>query len=335
MEANGEATPLIAGVKKNLPKTRGALSASKRWLTVEPVVMTAAFGYGILLVVISQYLHKHFVDMYVHNTTLKNFSLCDANASEEQVNINDRVQAQTSLWTTYLTSCMAVTSLPVSTLLGSLSDQIGRKLPLALPLVGLFLCCCCSVVTIHFELPLFVFLIGTALLGLSGGFMLLVTVSYAYIADITTEEKRMFRIVVVEVLLFLMAGFPQIAIGYVITHFGFSVPFIVGAAMTLIGLAYVMIPGCLKETVEFNHEDTKRPIKTAVRDIIKVFKVSENNRRWIIIFYLLVIFVMVGLGTGSISATSIYGMGRPFCLSPEEIGFFIFACLMSTGLGKF
>lgn len=334
MEGSGESTPLITGVKTNLPKTRGALKASKRWITVEPVVMAAAFGFGILLVVISQYIHQHFVDLYVHNTTLKNFSLCDANASEEQMKINDKVQAQTSLWTTYLTTCVSITSLPVSTLLGALSDQIGRKIPIILSLVGLFLCCCCSVVTIHFGLPLYMFLVGMALLGLSGGFMLLVAASYAYIADVTKEENRMFRIVLLEVLLFLMAGFPQIAIGYVITHMGFSVPFIAGAAVTLIGIAYAVIPGCLIETVEFNREDIKRPIKTAIRDIIQVLKVTENNRRWIIICYLFVIFVMIGLGTGSLSITSIYAMGRPFCLLPEEIGFFIFACLMSTGLGK-
>ncbi|PIK39880.1 putative proton-coupled folate transporter [Apostichopus japonicus] len=65
-----------------------------------------------------------------------------------------------------------------------------------------------------------------------------------------------------------------------------------------------------------------------------ILKVKENRRHIKIILYMVVAFAMTGFGSGSFAVTVLYGMGAPLCLSPEDIGLFLFGSLMSAGVGS-
>lgn len=328
-----ETTPLIKDDRDNIPKSRGAVLASRRWITVEPIIMAVALGYGILMVVQSQYVHHYFTNIYGGNVS---YSQCLPNISDSQLRVNEEIQAETTLWSIYMTVCVSIGSIPVGFVLGSYSDQIGRKIPLGISVSGMFLCSLSSFLTILFELPLWYLLLGTGILGLSGGFMLMVSVCMSYAADVTDENNRMIHIIVLDVLLFLMVGVPQLGIGFLIKNVGYAVPFLIVMTVSLLVLAYIIIPGLLLETVERNVVGGVRsPVKKTFSDAMGILKVKENRRHIKIILYMVVAFAMTGFGSGSFAVTVLYGMGAPLCLSPEDIGLFLFGSLMSAGVGKY
>ena len=76
------------------------------------------------------------------------------------------------------------------------------------------------------DLPIWYLLIGSFLDGCTGYYVTMLMGCFAYIADITEPEERQFRIVVVELLMFISGIFGPIGVGYWIKEMGYLWPLV-------------------------------------------------------------------------------------------------------------
>ena len=81
-------------------------------------------------------------------------------------------------------------SLVVALIMGPLSDVVGRKPALVLPLLGNLIRSLLILFCQLFDLPLYMTIIGTALDGCLGGPAVFIGTAYAYMADTASSEKR-------------------------------------------------------------------------------------------------------------------------------------------------
>jgi DHA1 family tetracycline resistance protein-like MFS transporter len=132
-----------------------------------------------------------------------------------------------------LVSTYSVAQLVGAPLLGRLSDRFGRKPLLMLSIMGSTL----GFVTLAFAPALWVLFVARAIDGLTGGN---ITIAQAYVADVTTPEERG------RVLGFVGAAFGLgfvigPALGGALVRFGYAVPALVAAGLTLVNLALVAV----------------------------------------------------------------------------------------------
>lgn len=83
-------------------------------------------------------------------------------------------------------------------LLGSWSDQAGRRPVLIIPNVGLALQSVVYLVVMYLKLPVGYLLLGRMLSGILGDFNAILAGCFAYIADISDRRSRTFRVAILE-----------------------------------------------------------------------------------------------------------------------------------------
>lgn len=171
--------------------------------------------------------------------------ICDALADRNTANYTKEEAAVQLLvasmqgWKTIIQSflpCMLIL------FLGAWSDRIGRRKPcMLLPIIGEFLTTVGLIVNTYFfdELPMEVAGVTEALFpGLTGGWVTMFMGIFSYIADVTTEETRTFRIGIVN--LFCSLGIPvgMALSGILLKEIGFYGIFSISAVLYLISFIY-------------------------------------------------------------------------------------------------
>ena len=90
--------------------------------------------------------------------------------------------------------------------LGGFSDKFGRKIIMFVIFIGQFIQSINGLMVVYFELNMYLFLIGGATNGLTGGFGAALIAGYSYAADITPKRWRTIRIGFVQVAIFAGAA---------------------------------------------------------------------------------------------------------------------------------
>jgi len=96
---------------------------------------------------------------------------------------------------------------------GPLSDKWGRKPILLIAYAGAVAQIIIDFLTIHFDWSPYVFYIGNAIQGASGGIMALFCAATSYITDVTTEQNRALRIYIMEGSFFIALGLVLAGVG--------------------------------------------------------------------------------------------------------------------------
>ena len=164
--------------------------------------------------------------------------------------------------------------------LGSLSDRMGRKPALSLCTLGYIASAINSILVVYFHLPILAFIPGDLISGMCGGLALLLSTGATYVTDVTSPEKRTFRIVVVEAAVFIGFGIGQIALGFSVQYSTnqsldkYILPLWVALGCGIASLLYTTIPGVLLETVDKKNIREAAKISTVFRGIYKLIKVN-------------------------------------------------------------
>ncbi|CAG8620627.1 3713_t:CDS:2 [Acaulospora morrowiae] len=163
------------------------------WLIPAFFVVAVTFGIGISPKV-KFYVNVVCRDYYSskqENTTQKFFVLNNDELPDDMCNIPE-VQAGVSQLILVLNLCTAIPGVFVLGTLGSLSDRWGRRMMLFLASVGMTMLSLCILLAGNFwsYFGIKILIIGYLIDGFSGGVLLFITVSYAYIADCTTPTQR-------------------------------------------------------------------------------------------------------------------------------------------------
>ncbi|GBB85126.1 hypothetical protein RclHR1_01170010 [Rhizophagus clarus] len=183
-------TPIKKIKKKVWHKT-----ASAYWLLPSFMLIAIINGLGITAKV-QFYLRAVCYDYYSSKNTGPSFSasflINPINDYPDELCNNADVQAATSRFLMIMDLCSAVPAIFVLAPLGSLSDIKGRKISLLIATVGLALTTLTLLMvgTSIDTFGLYFLLVGALLEGITGGFISLVTSSYAYATDCTPPTER-------------------------------------------------------------------------------------------------------------------------------------------------
>ena len=108
------------------------------------------------------------------------------------------METLTAQWNLYINLGGFSVGLLMVPLLGSWSDVAGRRPVLILPNLGLALQAAVYLVVMYLKLPVVYFLVGRVLCGLSGDFNVVLASCFSYVADISDQRSRTFRVAILE-----------------------------------------------------------------------------------------------------------------------------------------
>lgn len=244
--------------------------------------------------------------------------------------VDHSVETESSHWLLYCNIAYGLPSIMVTLLYGGISDQVGRKPFIILPIVGNMVNTIVMLVVAYSATSqLYCFLIGAFVAGLFGNFAIFNLAAYSYAADISSHSNRTLHIGVLESMTYLGATLSGIIGGFWLSSGGFGPPlaFIVG--LDLLAIVYVCV--ALPETHVGIHEGNRSSlVRGAVVNIMDITKVTLNSWRMIV---LLLIFFVVELNFLGISDTVIlYTLGEPLCWSYRLVGYFLAASVFLNGM---
>ena len=204
---------------------------------------------------------------------------------------------------------------------GSYSDTIGRRLALVSPVIGSISSILVQMCIVYFDLPVWCFLFGVVEY-FFGGFYVLITGIFAYIADTVPEEKRAMRMAILDAVFLATAAVGSVTVGYLIHITGYFIPYIFCLVGKLVTLMYVFF--FVPETVrKAPNESTKRlrQILKNIKNGIKLCLVDNDTGRCMKINLLLLTYLIADLISTS-SIMILFELNTPLCWSSVLIGYF-------------
>ena len=210
----------------------------KRWLTVEPIILLYYIYYSPCLLVADQYIFNSLSEKY--NLNSSNNSVCGCNNQSGQGNVEEQVQSESSRVMLVLNSVGTVTAMASSLFFGAYSDDGGRKVVNTLPMVGSMLKSDCFLLVISLKLSYWYLVIGMFIEGFFGSILTCLMGCYAYIADISSVERRTFRVTLLEVFVGASTAVSQLISGYLIKSIGYFYIFLILFICTLLNLTYTL-----------------------------------------------------------------------------------------------
>ena len=204
---------------------------------------------------------------------------------------------------------------------GSFSDRIGRRLVLIAPIIGSLSTILVQMVIVYFNLPVWCFLFGVVE-NFFGGFYLMITGIFAYIADTIPKERRAVRMTILDAIILGTAAISNIIVGFLIHAMGFFIPYIfclAGKTLTLV-YAVCFIPETVRRTTD-NRQRICNEMFTNLKNGIKLYLMDNGAGRRLQLNLLLLSF-LVGEMISTSSILTLFEMNSPLCWNSVFIGYF-------------
>ena len=328
------------------------LHRPRSWLTVEPVLLFYMFS-TFLSYNTSQVFLKHAICQQTPNctallsqgqnvsstTTSDTQGLGLNSCGDELHDIEQRVQSEASHWLLYLNIASGTPSIAVSLFYGGLSDLLGRKLFIILPVIGTAFNAATVLAVIYFGnvLPLAFLLLGSLVAGLLGNFSVVNFAVYSYASDVSSDTKRTRQIGILESMTYLGGTLSLVLGGLWITRVqSFAPPLWCTIACNAAILIYVIV--ALPESWAFQSNSGLGQIW--LQNLLQ--SVGNNLRGYFTLLFtswrlaiLMVMFFVVEINfLGITDVVIFYSLGEPLCWSPDFIGYFLALKVFLSGLGS-
>ena len=174
-------------------------------ITVEPIMFFFIFSKYLYLSLIELYFYQKFGlqalndanSSVTDSSLLPNHSFCVNSSLLDDVlgnGTNDKVEGDALflILMTYVSDDL--TSILACLIAGPLSDRYGRKPAILFALLGNLLAAIVNVLLVYFNVSEYYFVGSSLLMGVTGGFTIVMTVSLAYVADVSSKRSLTFRI---------------------------------------------------------------------------------------------------------------------------------------------
>ncbi|XP_055334902.1 proton-coupled folate transporter-like [Paramacrobiotus metropolitanus] len=202
-----------------------------------PVVLLFGLSFGVSQPVYTELIKDRVCEIILGYPK----ELCEDNKLSANRHAEDSVRTLASNYVFYRNLVMSLPCVLLSQFIGQWSDKYGRKVPMLMPFLGLFLCgvilLLCAYLPIHPMYMLFASLLAACL----GGWMMFPMALFAYIGDYTNESNR-------TLIMGIAAGVQAIGNtagmligGTLLHHYGFAVPFYLFCALHVASFIYVVI----------------------------------------------------------------------------------------------
>ncbi|XP_055751798.1 proton-coupled folate transporter [Salvelinus fontinalis] len=292
-------------------------------VSVEPVLFLSMFSLSLQWPLSTQYLWDRISEDVGYNGTKGGGC---ANTSGSPDPLQKEVETLTAHWNLYINLGGFAVGLFVVTLLGSWSDQGGRRLVLILPSLGLALQAGVYLLVMYLKLPVAWFLLGRLLSGLSGDFNTILAGCFAYVADTSDRGSRTFRVAVLEACLGLAGMLASIIGGQWRRAQGYINPFWLVLATNLAAAlyAYLFVPESVTpdpsaKLFTTRHHRAVYRLYSALGDPTEVGSYTKW-RRYKLWLYIFCFFLVVTVHFGSRELYVLYELSSPLCWGPGLIG---------------
>lgn len=300
------------------------------------------FGTYLYLALIELYYYQQYGLEALRNSnfTLPNQSFCVNSTLLDSVignGTNDLVQTRTSQLVLITSSTGQVTSVAVALVAGPLSDRFGRKPILLFALVGNLLAAVCNLLIVLFKLDMHFFIGSGILMGLTGAFSVIMTVSVAYLADTGSKRWLTLRINILQAMLYTSQALSDAVTGQWLKRTGcYFDPLLwlilVSSIMVLLYLPWVPEPLSKKERLErFRMEGGIAAL------LFKGFRIflCPGYSRWRLWCALLVLAITVINGIGAFELLALFQIHDPLDWGPGKIGWYGMASTLTQAFSMF
>lgn len=314
------------------------------WLTVEPVLFLYMFASFLSYSTLQVYL-KHALCIANPNCTATANSpnstagLSDGSCGQEPHEVEQLVQSEASHWLLYLNIASGIPSILFSLFYGSLSDVLGRRLFIVLPVVGTAFNAAIILLVIYLPnlLPLAFLLLGSLVSGILGNFSVVNFAVYSYVSDVSAEMGRTRQIGVLESMTYLGGTVSLVLGGVWITrsHY-YAAPFWCVIACNVAILVYVIValPESWKPlTVSISHHNRLSTLCNLIgRNLISYFKLLFTNWRLAMLNFIYFVVEINFLGIADV--VIFYSLGEPLCWSANLVGYFLALKVFLNGMAS-
>nr|XP_023661138.1 solute carrier family 46 member 3-like [Paramormyrops kingsleyae]XP_023661139.1 solute carrier family 46 member 3-like [Paramormyrops kingsleyae] len=287
---------------------------------VEPVVALYSFACFLIYPLVSQYVYRRMWQDLTNTTypTTDNASSCMVNTNQSS---HEKVQRAASLFSLYNELFSMIPSLIVTLLLVAYSDHRGRKISIALPLVGSLVYTSSFLAISFFELNIYLLIVANFASSLFGGVGTMLGGCFSYIADLCSDGKlKTLRMAGVDMVLGLLSGVASISTGYFLRASGFNWPFFTAFLCHAANLLYVIV--LLEETWKSpDLQEMQPPLKKLVTGVYRLFALASRRRNMVLILLLLIFFTYSFSNIGGLALVTLYELNEPLCWSEILIGY--------------
>ncbi len=301
-------------------------------ITVEPIMFLFMFSTYIYLALIElyfyQYLgHKALTD--ANATDLPTHSFCVNSSLLDDVlgnGTNDKVEGQASLIILISSASGQVTSVVVALIVGPLSDKYGRKLALLFALFGNMIACLVNVFLVYFELSVYYFIGSGLLMGVTGGFTIIMTVCVAYLADVSSKRWLTLRIAILQAMLYLSQALSDILTGQWLKRSGcnFTPLLWIALSSSVLGILYLLFvkePFTKEQRILKLQANGTLSLSSMLSRGFKIF-ISSKYSKWRLWFTLAILSINIINGIGSFELLTLFQIHKPLEWDPGDIGWY-------------
>ena len=311
-----------------------------------PMLLIFMFANTMSIPVFQQLIYHIVCEETPHCNT----SNTKSHGCAEEDSVAEEVRRQSSSWVLYTNIASFVPSIFVSLLLGSLSDQLGRKVFMVLPPLGMFFNCL-AIIVIQLLAPrhLKLYIPGFVVAGLTGGFAAFNFTMFAYVADITPDshgDKRTVKMSVYESMIYFGGALSGAVSGVWIKQQGFVWPYVGICVSYLAVIVYALILPIghsnnssiildnREHNVQVSHQRSSTFIgilRGVLSNMIEFLKLLCHSHQ---LFLLILLFFVVEINFSGIYDTIVlYSLSKPLCWTSDIIGYFISLKILASGIG--
>lgn len=273
-------------------------------LTVEPVIFLTFFSTTLVDVITQKYIYTTLT--HKADTSEEGFCAkpnCYNSSDLEHVGRGILCSSSTDYWLLFINLASLLVAIPSTIIFGTWSETEGRKIVLVASLLGIALRAALVFIIIHFQEPLYFFVIVSLITSALGYSTSLMSSCMVYVADITSRGQRTFRILFLDSAAGIGIGLAYFVCGFYLERIWFYHFLWLGIAACIMNIIYIvfyveesiLLPGFYGSSTIFSCQDFLK--------ICRVFTHEPGNgRRWRLLTYV-ASFVVAGIiftGTNSL-----------------------------------
>lgn len=283
-------------------------------ITVEPALFLFSFGYFLYYLTVQDLIYTKVCFEKFNDT---NFCANNATAKEDKSN-----QTEASHWMMYMAVLYMIPATITTIYSGAWGDRLGRKIPLIIAPIGFaFTSIGCMLYSIYMKtLPLWILLIIAIIGGLGGGEITILAGSVTYVSSVSTREKRIFRLAILEAMLTIGGILGTFFSGIITKNIGHYAVFITSAGSAILCLLYVVLfVKNIKEEKELVNTRHLLSLAHVKESFVTCFKRRPNtdSRLYIIISFLIMAANYYFIGV-VVSIEYLYLKDKPLLWSYEK-----------------
>ena len=238
--------------------------------------------------------HKLCLKQFNHTYCQTLYSSRDPKYKSSQ----DSIQEQTAQWGIYIDVVKTLPALVATIFYGAWSDRVGRKTVMILPIIGDSLGAIGYILNAYyFDAAVSFLLIGAFISATFGNFAAILLSTFSYIADVSSEQSRTFRVTILESMIYLGSIVSNLCGGWLLQKAGFVAVYgvVLGFYFLQMIYWYFLKESYVPQGVEIQDKFSNLFTRQNFREAFQVFTVKRRQRFRMTLFILLVCFFVLVL----------------------------------------